>query len=175
MTDPTLIAASALTALNHVKTLVADALGLRVDREMEEKLMAIASALDPVRDELLVLQGRYATVHEDRAALHGEREQLMEEIARFKAWPAERERYALRKTAMGVFVYALKAPSDGAEDAGHCICPVCYERAKKSVLQARNHTPAGFVYHCVECGAEFAAANTCAPAFLRTRHDGADE
>jgi hypothetical protein len=59
---------------------------------------------------------------------------LEQEIARIKAWEAEKQRYQLIAPWPGCFVYALKETSKGTEPP-HWICEHCYQDGRKSILQ----------------------------------------
>lgn len=163
MTDPTLIAASALTALNHVKTLVADALGLRVDREVGEKLIAIQSALVTANNEILSFQERHA-------ALLEENDQLKREILKLRDALQDREQYVLQAIVPGVFAYVAQADVDPAlerQQSPVYLCQCCYDQGQKCVLQWRQKSPLGGAWCCPKCNTELLILNERAPASLR--------
>ena len=166
MTDPTLIAASALTALNHVKTLVADALGLRVDREVREKLGAIESALSATEDKLLALKERHVALTEHNQSLVEANQQLKAEVARLKAWDGERDSYELKDVGSGAYAYVAQGASETDQSTPY-LCQRCYENTQKRVLQPVKRSPFGVLYRCPECGTKITVVGQNAPASLR--------
>lgn len=59
----------------------------------------------------------------------------------------EAQRYALAKTELGGFVYALK-PGDLSGEPAHDLCAACFDREVKSVLQPVDFNTLG----CPTCG-----------------------
>jgi uncharacterized small protein (DUF1192 family) len=59
---------------------------------------------------------------------------LEEEIARLKAWDAEKENYRMVEVGPGAYAYVIKSEVQGTGPE-YLICTTCYENSKKSVLQ----------------------------------------
>ena len=80
--------------------------------------------------------------------------QLEEEKAKLETWNAEKSRYELKSIQTGVTVYALKESMEQGEEP-HYLCPTCYNRGQKSILQREVRSP-GMVRMqiCHECGTE---------------------
>jgi hypothetical protein len=76
---------------------------------------------------------------------------LERDIARLEAWDTEKERYELRQLKPAAFVYVLKKGEAGSEPS-HAICPNCYQRGLKSILQS-NGRPLIYEhsYDCPNC------------------------
>jgi hypothetical protein len=80
--------------------------------------------------------------------------QLEEEKAKLETWNAEKGRYELKAIVPGVTVYALKEGMEGGEEP-HYLCPTCYNRGQKSILQRENRSVGRVVMQvCHECDTE---------------------
>jgi hypothetical protein len=80
--------------------------------------------------------------------------QLEEEKAKLEAWNAEKGRYQLKAIVPGVTVYALKEGMEGGEEP-HYLCPTCYNRGQKSILQREARSVGRVVMQvCHECDTE---------------------
>jgi rubrerythrin len=78
---------------------------------------------------------------------------LEKEIADFKDWEREKQRYEMKRVQPGAVVYALKEQEQGTEPA-HWICAACYQRGEKSILQAgREHFQHDTEWPCPTCKA----------------------
>jgi len=60
--------------------------------------------------------------------------ELEEEVARLKAWDAEKRRYELKAVGAGAVAYVLK-PGDRGTEPPHWLCATCFQQGKKSFLQ----------------------------------------
>ena len=80
--------------------------------------------------------------------------QLEEEKAKLETWNAEKGRYELKAIVPGVTVYALKEGMEHGEES-HYLCPTCYNRGQKSILQKETRSPGMVIMQvCHECDAE---------------------
>jgi len=76
---------------------------------------------------------------------------LEAEVAKLKAWDAEKQRYELKSIGYGASAFVLKPDARGIETP-HWLCPNCFAQGKKSFfqntggMQARN-----YVYECIGC------------------------
>lgn len=92
---------------------------------------------------------------------------LEEEMARLKAWGAEKENYELKAIGNGAFAYMLKPAMRGTEPP-HWLCQHCYENGKKSVLQIQPGLPSGRkeTIQCPRCGAKLAVMAGAGPRWI---------
>ncbi|WP_130229052.1 hypothetical protein [Bradyrhizobium sp. Leo121] len=126
------------------------------------------SSLKTAFDMTRALANMHETTVRDRAIIELQREildglsaqsellktvsSLEAEVARLKAWDADKERYQLCEIAPGVTAYSLK---EGVEngDPKHYLCPSCYLGAFKSILQPQIWNPGRCnVLVCHDCG-----------------------
>jgi hypothetical protein len=80
---------------------------------------------------------------------------LEEEVARFKTWEAEKQRYELTDFGGGTFAYLLK-PEESAGEPPHRICASCYQKGQKSILQFKHRSVySQDVCSCPSCDTAF--------------------
>jgi len=121
----------------------------------------VQSKVIELQGAILEAQSGIFAANEERSALIDRISQLEKEIAAFKTWDAEKQRYELKSFGSG-FAYVIKPDAQGAEPV-HQICANCYARGKKSFLQkvpsnrASQHLRGGTIYRCPECGTEIQA------------------
>ncbi len=94
-----------------------------------------------------------------RATLELEREnqRLRQENAEMKQWDQDKEQHVLKHLSPGVYVYAAKdLPGAGGatEGKGPYLCPNCYQKRQKSMLQLAIRGFDGAHYRCHSCGLE---------------------
>ncbi len=76
---------------------------------------------------------------------------LEAEVANFKAWDAEKQRYELKAIGNGTVARILKRDARGTEPP-HWLCPQCFEQRKKSFLQSANKVERGhLMMSCNAC------------------------
>jgi hypothetical protein len=78
--------------------------------------------------------------------------ELEKEIARLRAWDAEKANYELKEISRGAFAYVLK-PDAGAGEPPHWLCTSCYQKSHKAVLQYDGRTDKNdeSIYKCPDC------------------------
>lgn len=137
----------ALASLNHAKNLAQAMIGLRDSQAFQEKAIEFQSKILDAQSSLLA-------ANEERAALIAEISELKEEMARLETWNTEKQRYELQQVDPGAFAYVLK-PNAGVSEPPHWLCASCYQRNKKSLLQAhgRDTTESFEIYKCPDCSA----------------------
>jgi hypothetical protein len=108
--------------------------------------------MDPQASAIQAREAHSAQIDEIRA--------LEAEIARLKAWDAEKERYELKAVSFrGAMAYMLKPAARGSEPP-HWLCPNCYQNGKKGFFQ-----PTGAmlgrdaIYMCASCKGSIAASH----------------
>jgi rubrerythrin len=75
---------------------------------------------------------------------------LEREVADFKAWESERQRYDLKDLGDGAFAQMLKPGMRGTEPP-HWVCTNCYEHGHKATLQNVMVKGRGQVWRCPSC------------------------
>jgi hypothetical protein len=93
--------------------------------------------------------------------------ELEKEVASFKRWDAEKEKYELKDIGQGAFVCMRK---DGAEPRKppHWLCTKCYRDGKDSIF-LRTETRSGFgkvLWLCPECSSTISVDHRITPSQL---------
>ena len=83
---------------------------------------------------ILSAQGSALASNQDQFALLNTVSKLEKEIAQFKNWEHEKQRYILTDYGNGTFAYALK-PEKAEGEPPHKLCANCFHQGKKSILQ----------------------------------------
>jgi hypothetical protein len=119
----------------------------------------VQSKVIELQSAILEAQSGVFEANAERSALIERIGQLEKEVADFKAWETEKQRYELKAISTGAFAYALKANGQGTEPP-HYICANCYEHQKKSVLQQKarsivdNSIGLPTQYRCPGCNSQ---------------------
>lgn len=95
---------------------------------------AVTTKVVELNGVLLGLQTQLNTAHAEHSALTSRIGELEAEIAQFKSWENEKQRYALHQTKAGGLVYRIKPAMQGSEPP-HDLCAQCYQEGIKSILQ----------------------------------------
>jgi hypothetical protein len=103
-----------------------------------------------INSKLIDAQNGIFAVNEERAALVQAVGNLEKEIAKMKAWEAEKQRYELIPLASNVMAYQLKAAERGTEPI-HLLCANCYAEGKKSFLNQHVNNSRVTKFHCNTC------------------------
>ena len=96
---------------------------------------AVTTKVVELNGVLLGLQSQLNTAHAEHSTLTSRIRDLEAEIAHFKRWEQEKERYQLHQFPTGTLAYLIKPEVQGSEPA-HYICSACYQNGIKSLLQA---------------------------------------
>ncbi|MFN7191784.1 MAG: hypothetical protein ACK5U4_10160 [Rhodospirillales bacterium] len=102
------------------------------------------------------LQGQILAAQADQFTLLEQKRALEEKVTKLETWNTEKQRYELKAIRDGapVFAYALKEATAAGEPL-HFICPDCYQRAVKSILNEVIRAPGMCrVQICQTCGWE---------------------
>jgi Zn finger protein HypA/HybF involved in hydrogenase expression len=138
--------------------------GLGVFKSLYDSAKALKDINDAtIRNGAIIeLQEKILAAREAQAALLERVGELEKEMANFKTWEAEKQKYEMKVLSPGAIVYAFKAQIQGAEPS-HYICAHCYEDGKKSLLQIKRaeklaamHFGTKDRYVCPRCHAEVA-------------------
>lgn len=147
MPDMTAIGA-ALSSFKAMKDIAEAMVGLRDAAAFRERQIEFQGKIIEAQSALSALQDERSTLIETIR----ERE---EEIARLKAWDAEKQRYELKDLCggSGSLAYLIKPDAQGSEPP-HCLCASCYNAGKKSILQNTGKpAPGGYgrQWGCPSC------------------------
>lgn len=132
----------AIAGLGALKTAFDLARGIKDISDATARNLAIADLLD-----------KLISARENQQALLDEISALKAEIARFKDWEAEKQRYELKAIPGNAVAYMVK-PSLRGEEPAHWLCPQCYANSKKGYFQPTGAMISRLtVYRCNGCQA----------------------
>ena len=141
-----MVIAEGVSALKSIKSLYDIAKEVRDSSDPEKLRAAAAQMFD------LALAAR-----EQTAALQDERNDalvavtgLTEEVARLKAWDAEKRRYQMKVPVVGAVVYTLKPECRDGEPP-HWLCANCFTRGTKSFLNVGGSVARDRYWDCPNC------------------------
>jgi hypothetical protein len=138
-------------AVSSLKTASEIAKGLLTIRDGA----VIQSKVIELQETILSAQSSALAAQSDLFDLLNRPRNLERELSEKEAWENEKKRYALRDYGGGTFAYAIKDEARGGEP-DHRLCPTCFNKAQKSVLQFDFRTSAGQdKYVCTTCKSEF--------------------
>jgi hypothetical protein len=135
----------AIASLNAAGHIAKGLLGIRDAAKIQAKVIELQA-------EILSAQQSAFAANSAQTALLTHIRQLETEVAEAKAWDTEKQRYQLSDVGLGSLAYTLRPEAQGAEPA-HAICPGCYQKGKKSILQHDSELHFGLL-RCHECGAK---------------------
>lgn len=119
--------AGALSALKAANDIAQAMIGLRDTAAFQTKLIEFQAKIIEANNAAFAAQ-------DERAALLQQIRDLEKQVADFKAWETEKQRYQLEQIWPGATAYALKAATSGTEPI-HWLCARCYQDGKKAILQ----------------------------------------
>lgn len=138
--------ASAATGLQAAGQIVKSMVGLKVSSEVQTKVIELQSII-------MAAQGDALAAQSDQFALLERIRNLEAEIAKARAWEAEKERYHLQEFPSGALAYVLKPDAANGEPS-HRICPKCYNEGYKSLLQVKSKRGGGERVECHRCNSD---------------------
>jgi formate dehydrogenase maturation protein FdhE len=94
----------------------------------------IQSKVIELQREILSAQSSAISAQDAQSALLQEKRALEAKMAEMEAWEDEAKRYELTSYGGQTFAYALKEGMEKGEPF-HSICPTCYQKRTKSILQ----------------------------------------
>lgn len=134
------------TAIASIKTSTEIAKGILSLKSDVAKNQAVID----IQNNLLGLQGIIYELNEKLMAKDTEIEELRIKLSRLNDWDGVTARYEL-KQFNGSVVYVLKQEYQ-TEEPIHMICPSCFGKNEKSILQARNISGRfGQDFVCISC------------------------
>lgn len=132
-----------LAAFNSMKQIAQTMVALHDKKALQAKIIEF-------NDALIDAQTRILSAQEERATLIEQMGELKKEIADFKGWETEKNRYQQVSLAPNLVAYALKEPMRGSEEP-HYLCANCFAKNKKGFLQHVTRGEYTDVYRCSEC------------------------
>ena len=121
----------------------------------------IAGGLVNLRDTtkfqaaVVELQSKILTAQSNQFALLERVKEPEARLAELQTWDEQKKRYQLKDFGGNTFAYELK-PDAAHGEPGHRICPACYERGQRSILQFDFRTSVGQDrYICQGCKTQF--------------------
>jgi hypothetical protein len=114
---------------------------------------------------IIQLQSSIASVQVQNASLLQDKTLLEQEIVRFKNWEGESSRYQLHTIEKGIVTYALKKSMANSEPP-HWLCPACYGKNQKSLLNRIGKTNASDHHYKCSCGYEVVVFNRISPEYV---------
>ena len=158
MSDPITIVTSAASAFSQAHQIVKALLELKIESDSIAKVYQLQSLLAETQTAQL-------TLLEQNSALVQRKDELEKEIARFETWEAEAQRYKLHQIESGIVTYALKESVAGGEPP-HWLCPDCYRKRQKSILNRIGKTNTMDHHYKCLCGYELVIFNKHAPDYV---------
>jgi hypothetical protein len=147
--------AAAIGSLKTASDLAKAFIGVRDSTVIQGKVIELQSAILAAQSSALAAQSEQFT-------LLNKVLQLEEEVAKARAWDAEKQKYELKRIYPGIVAYALKPETGGAEPR-HWLCANCFEQGRKSYLHVQNPLYAMHIYRCQLCSSKFEIDSSISP------------
>ena len=144
-----------VAAANGIKVagrVVAGMINVKSTSEVQAKAIELNQLILAAQSDLLAANLTQTTLVEQVCDLE-------DQIARMKAWEAQKKRYELAAPFPGCMVYALKRSMANGQTP-HYLCTSCYQKGQPSILQdkeGRHHPKEGPImcsYYCSHCGSQ---------------------
>jgi hypothetical protein len=105
---------------------------------------------------IIELQEKILTAQQAQSELIEKIRELEHKVAVFENWETEKQRYALTDFGGGTFALVLKPDKANGEPV-HRLCPTCYEKGQKSILQFEfvSSLSGREKWKCHACNSEF--------------------
>ena len=123
-------AAALVSSLKTAAEITKGIIGLRDASMIQDKVVELNGVILSAQSSALEANAAQFTLL-DRVR------EIEEEIARMKAWDAEKQKYELKQIHTGAFAHVLKPQASGGEPP-HWLCTTCYQNYRKSILQAQG-------------------------------------
>ena len=136
--------AGAISALKSAKDIAEAMMGLRDTETFQAKRIELQSKILDAQSGMLAAQ-------DERSTLVQRIRDLEQEVARLRAWDAEKQRYELKRWGDGAFARVLKE-SEARGEPIHALCAACYDRGVKSLIHSnREPTWPKHAWDCPTC------------------------
>lgn len=134
---------------------------LRAANDMAKGLVTIRDAV-MLNDAAIALQQKIIdaqttilSAQEEHSKLLARISELEGQLSEKRKWDEEAARYELRDYGGGTYAYHLRAEL-AAGEPDHRLCPTCFSRGTKSVLQFRfRSSKQQDIFDCRSCNTEF--------------------
>jgi hypothetical protein len=138
------MAAELIAGLGAIKTAFDIAKGLKNIDDAARRNAAV-----------IELQEKILSAQETQSTLVKRIDELEAKVAGFEQWETEKKRYALTDFGGNSFAHSLKPEAANGEPP-HRICPNCYEKQQKAILQFKFRNARGRdIWICNGCKTEF--------------------
>lgn len=141
--------ASGISSLKTAIDIVKALRGSSSAHDVEDRILDLKRALSDAYSSQLDAQ-------QFQAAILARNAELEAKIMQLEQRAADSDRYELKTIGPGAVAYMLKPEMRGSEPP-HWLCPTCFERGNKSVLQVTAMFPGK--YRCSGCGTTTAAGS----------------
>jgi hypothetical protein len=138
--------ASAASGLQSVGQIVKSLIGLKISSDVQAKVIEFQGVIMGAQSDALAAQSEQFALLERIRSLEAE-------VAKAKAWDAEKARYELHEFPAGAPAYVLK-PDVSKGEPPHRICPKCYNEGHKSLLQVKTKRNRGERVECDRCNSD---------------------
>lgn len=118
---------AALSSLSAASNIISGLIKLR-------DFSQYASTFTELQSHIIQANSHIISEQQSHSALTTKIDELEKKVMHLKKWDAEREEYARREIATGVFAYIENENVDKLENA-HKYCCNCFDNYKKSTLQ----------------------------------------
>jgi hypothetical protein len=146
------MAAEILAGLGALKTAFDLAKGLK---DIDDAARRNAAVIE--------LQEKILAAQEAQSTLVKHIDELEAKVTGYENWETEKKRYALTDFGGNSFAYALK-PEEANGEPAHRICPNCYEKRQKAILQFKFRAATGRdKWICNNCSKEFEFGHPAPP------------
>lgn len=139
--------ASGVTSLKATFDLAKAMVGVRDAATFQAKSIELQELILGALEKAIAAREAQATQSDEMRALEAE-------MARLKAWDAEKENYELKPTGFGAVAYMLKPEARGAKPP-HWLCPTCFAKGEVGFFQPTGKPVGrGFLHRCQGCESE---------------------
>jgi hypothetical protein len=146
--------ASAVSAAASVAKLAHGALKLAKQAGLQQVLLDFNTQVIELQGKIMAASAKY----EELAKI---KDEAVKKLVAYENWNKKAARYLLTELAPGILVYAQKPDVKNTEPP-HYLCPYCFEKLKRSILQRPSADSTNYVCH--EC--KFQAHPSATPPHL---------
>lgn len=136
--------AAAVTGIRAALEITKAMVGLRDAEAFRAKSIELQAVVLDAFERAIEAREAYSTQADRIRALEAE-------VAHLQAWDAQKQQYELKPIGQASMARILKPEARGAEHP-HWLCPNCFERGRKSLLQNANKIERGhLIVACNDC------------------------